>query len=48
MEKAVARVCREAGARVAENVMLQDLNVAGISASDRRHLEVVAKGLPLW
>ncbi len=48
LEKAMARVCREAGARVAENVFLRDLNVGGISAWDGRQLEVVANGLPLW
>jgi hypothetical protein len=41
-------VCREAGARVAENVLLQNMNLAGISARDGRQIEVVANGLPLW
>ena len=48
LEKAAARVCREAGARVAENVLLRDMNIAGISGHDGRNLEVVANGLPLW
>jgi hypothetical protein len=48
MEKATARVCREAGARVAENALLRDMNLEGISARDGRQLEVVANGLPLW
>ena len=48
LEKALARVCREAGARVAEDVLLRDLNLTGISARDGRQLEVVANGLPLW
>ena len=48
LEKAAARVCREAGARVAENVLLRDMNVAGISGHDGRNIEVVANGLPLW
>ncbi len=48
LEKATARVCREAGARVAENVFLRDMNVNGISAHDGRRVEVVANGLPLW
>ena len=48
LEKAAARVCREAGARVAENVLLQDMNIAGISSRDGRQIEVVANGLPLW
>ena len=45
LERAVARVCREAGARVATNVFLRDLNL-GMPLSDRRRLEVVANGLP--
>jgi len=48
LEKAAARVCREAGARVGENALLRDMNVAGISGHDERSLEVVANGLPLW
>ena len=48
LEKALARVCREAGARVAEDVLLRNLNLEGISARDGRQLEVVANGLPLW
>ena len=48
MEKAAARVCREAGARVAENVRLQAMNLGGISVHDGREIEVVANGLPLW
>ena len=48
LEKAAARVCREAGARVAENVLLQNMNLPGISAWDHRQIEVVANGLPLW
>ena len=45
LERAVARVCREAGARVATNVFLRDLNL-GMPLSDGRRLEVVANGLP--
>lgn len=48
LERALARVCREAGARVAENVRLQGMNLQGISARDQRQIEVVANGLPLW
>ena len=48
LEKAAVRVCREAGARVAENVMLRDMNLSGISSRDARQIEVVANGLPLW
>ena len=47
LEIAAARVCREAGARVQENVMLRDMNVEDISADDTRKIEVVANGLPL-
>ena len=42
LERAVARVCREAGARVATNVYLN----LGVPLSDGRRLEVVANGLP--
>ena len=48
MEKALARICREAGARVAENVPLVSMNLQGISPWDQRQIEVVANGLPLW
>ena len=48
LEKAAARVCREAGARVQENVFLRDLNLPGVSVADGRRLEVVANGLPLF
>ena len=44
LERALARVCREAGARVAQNVRLADMN---LDASARR-IEVVCNGLPLW
>jgi hypothetical protein len=43
-EKIVARICREAGARVRENVKLVDLNVAA-PAGDQRAIEVIASGL---
>ena len=42
LERAVARVCREAGARVATNVFLRDLNLS----MPLSELEVVANGLP--
>ena len=48
LEKAPARVCREAGARVQENVLLRDLNLPGVSVADGRRLEVVANGFPLF
>lgn len=48
MEKAAARVCREAGARVSENTFLRDLNLDGIRPDDGRRLEVIANGLPIY
>lgn len=38
----------EAGARVAEDVLLQNVSLQGVSARDSRQIEVVANGLPLW
>ena len=47
LERAWARVFREAGARVQDNVLLRDTDLAGIAANDGRMLEIVATGLPL-
>ena len=47
LEHAVARVCREAGARVARHVRLADMNL-DVPVSDERRIEVVANVLPLW
>ena len=47
LERAVARVCQEAGARVARNVRLADMSI-DVPVSDDRRIEVVANGLPLW
>ena len=47
LERAAARICREAGARVATSVALRDLNL-DVPATDGRKMEVVANGLPLW
>ena len=47
LERAAARICKEAGARVATNVALRDLNL-DVPAADGRRIEVVANGLPLW
>ena len=47
LERAVARICRHAGARVAANVALRELNLDA-PATDGRRIEVVANGLPLW
>ena len=48
IERMWARVCREGGARVQENVFLRDMNLPGISSADGRRLEVVANGLPTY
>ena len=45
LERAAARVCREAGARVATNVFLRDMNV-DVPLADGRRIEVLANGLP--
>ena len=47
LERTWARVLREGGARVAENVLLRDSNLEGIAPTDGRQLEIVATGLPL-
>ena len=47
LERAVARVCREAGAAVAHNVRVADMNI-DVPVVDDRRIEVVANGLPLW
>ena len=47
LERAAARVCREAGARVTWNTLVRDLNVA-VARFDDRRIEVIANGLPLW
>ena len=43
----MARICREAGARVKENQLLLDLNIVA-PADDQRRIEVIANGLPFW
>ena len=47
LERAAARVCREAGATVACHVLVRDLNIHPERFDDRR-IEVIANGLPLW
>ena len=47
LERVVARICREAGARVQTNVYLRDMNLH-VMADDDRRIEVVASGLPLF
>ena len=46
LERTAARICREAGARMAENVLLRDLNLDAPVLDDRR-LEVVANAQPI-
>ena len=48
MEVAVARICREGGARVSTNVMVRDLDLSHVPGVDGRRLEVVAEGLSLF
>ena len=48
MERAWARVGREAGGRVRTNVSINDLNIANRYANDGRRIEVVIDGLPLY
>ena len=47
LERAVAHIYQEAGARVARNMRLADMNI-DVPVSDNRRIEVVANGLPLW
>ena len=47
LERAVARACREAGARVSRNVRVADMNI-DVPVAKSRRIEVVANGLPLW
>ena len=47
LESAAARICREAGGRVATNVYVRDLDLP-VPANDGRRLEVVVDGLPLY
>ena len=46
-ERTLARIFREAGARVRYNVFLRDRNV-GVPAADGRRIEVLAQDLPLF
>ena len=48
IERMLARVFREAGARVRTNVLVRDLNAAGPDLRDHRQIEVIAEGLPLY
>ena len=48
VESAAARVCGEAGARVATNLFVRDMDLGVPNEGDNRRLEVVADGLPLF
>ena len=43
----MARISREAGARVKENQLLRDLNIV-VPVTHQRRIEVIANGLPFW
>ena len=47
LERAIARVCQEAGARVGRNVRLAAMNLH-VPVHDARRIEVVCNGLPFW
>ena len=47
LERTWARVFREAGARVVEEVLLRNTSLPGITAQDGRRVEILATGLPL-
>ncbi|OLP80708.1 hypothetical protein AK812_SmicGene38836 [Symbiodinium microadriaticum] len=46
--KSTARVCKEARATVAANVLFRDLHIITRQDDDRQKREVIANGLPLW
>ena len=48
LERATARICREAGARATTNTRVDDLNISHPHQHDDRRIEVIANGLPLW
>ena len=48
LECAAAQVCREAGGRVATNVLIRELDLVEFNAFDSRRVEVIADGLTLW
>ena len=47
IERAIAWVCQEAGARVGRNVALSAMNL-NVLIHDSRRIEVVCNSLPLW
>ena len=48
VESAAGRICREAGGRVTQNIMVRDLDLEHLQGPGGRRLEVVADGLPLF
>ena len=48
LESAAARICREAGGRVATNMFVRNMDLGAPNAADNRRLEVVVDGLPLF
>ena len=48
MQSAAARVCREAGGRVATSMFVRNMDLGVPRAADSRRLEVVVDGLPLF
>ena len=48
MESAATWVCREAGARVATNLFMRDMDLGVPNGGDSRRFEVVADGFPLF
>ena len=48
VERVVARVCREGGARVSTNIMVRDMDLAVPIPGDSRRIEVLADGLALF
>ena len=47
-ERMLARVGREAGARVRMHVLVRDLDVPGVHPDDGRKIEVIMEGTPLY
>ena len=47
IERVLARICREAGARVRFNALLRDMNV-GVPVADNRRIEILTQDLPCF
>ena len=48
VESAAGRICREAGGRVTQNIMVRDLDLEHLQGPGGRRLDVVVDGLPLF